>query len=59
MSKKKTKVCIGCFYPLPLDRFNKNETGLYGLRARCKKCFAIHRKGTAKRMKDKADLLAQ
>ena len=59
MAKKKTKVCIGCFYPLPLDQFNKSETGLYGLRARCKKCFAIHRKGTAKRMKDKADLFKQ
>jgi hypothetical protein len=59
MAKKKTKVCIGCFYPLPLDHFNKSETGLYGLRARCKKCFAIHRKGTAKRMKDKADLFKQ
>lgn len=59
MAKKKTKVCIGCFIPLPLDRFNKHKCGLYGLRARCKKCFAIHRKGTAKRMKDKADLFKQ
>lgn len=56
---KKTKMCIGCFNALPLIQFNKSDTGLYGLRARCKKCFAIHRKGTAKRMKDKADLLAQ
>jgi len=59
MAKKKTKVCIGCFIPLSLDCFNKHKSGLYGLRARCKKCFSVHRKGSAKRMKEKSDLLAQ
>ena len=56
---KRTKVCIGCFYPLPLDKFNKHTQGLYGKRARCKKCQAILRKGSVQRSNKRKTLLAQ
>jgi hypothetical protein len=56
---KRTKVCIGCFYPLPLSSFNKYESGKYGKRARCKKCFALHRKGGAERVAKRKALEAK
>ena len=59
MPKEKTKVCIGCFYPLPLSKFNKYNWGVYGVRARCKKCFSIHRKGGPARTAKRKELLAQ
>lgn len=55
----KTKVCIGCFYPLSLSQFNKHEQGLYGKRARCKKCQAILRKGSVARNAKRKALLAK
>jgi|LakMenEpi03Aug12_release.lakeMendotaPanAssembly.Ray.scaffolds.fasta_scaffold51983_10 hypothetical protein len=55
----KTKVCIGCFYDLPLSKFNKHIQGQYGKRARCKKCQAILRKGSVARMAKRKALLAQ
>lgn len=57
LPKEKTKVCIGCFYPLPLSKFNKHEQGQYGKRARCKKCQAILRKGSEKRSEKRRALL--
>jgi Zn-finger protein len=59
LPKEKTKVCIGCFYPLPLSKFNKYEWGIEGVRARCKKCFSIHRKGGPARTAKRKALLAQ
>jgi hypothetical protein len=59
MPKEKTKVCIGCFYPLPLSKFNKYNWGVDGVRARCKKCFAIHRKGGPARTAKRKELLAK
>ena len=56
---KRTKVCIGCFYPLPLDKFNKHTQGLYGKRARCKKCQALLRKGSVERSNKRKALLAK
>ena len=59
MPKEKTKVCIGCFYPLPLSQFNKYNWGVDGVRARCKKCFSIHRKGGPARTAKRKALLAK
>jgi hypothetical protein len=56
---KKTKMCIGCFTDLPFNRFNKHTQGKYKLRARCKSCFALMRKGSAKRMAEKKELHAK
>jgi hypothetical protein len=55
----KTKVCIGCFTDLPLSKFNKYDWGVYKVRARCKKCFALHRKGGATRMAKRKALQAK
>ncbi|CAB4166987.1 hypothetical protein UFOVP964_86 [uncultured Caudovirales phage] len=55
----KVKTCIGCFLDLPLARFNKHMHGLYGKRARCKKCQAILRKGSVQRMAKRKELLKQ
>jgi hypothetical protein len=57
LPKEKTKVCIGCFYTLPLSKFNKHEEGQYGKRARCKKCFASFRKGGNERVAYRKALL--
>ena len=57
MPKEVTKVCIGCFYPLPLSKFNKHTDGQYGKRARCKKCFATFRKGGIERVAHRKALL--
>ena len=56
---KQTKVCIGCFTALPLNRFNKHLDGQYKVRARCKSCFALMRKGSTKRKAEKLNLLAK
>jgi len=58
MKSKRTKVCIGCFTALPLNRFNKHIDGKYKVRARCKSCFALMRKGSPQRKADKIKLLA-
>ena len=52
-------MCIGCFYPLTLDKFNKHTDGQYGKRARCKKCFASYRKGGSKRLAQRKALQAK
>jgi len=33
-----TKICLGCFYQLPLSAFHKDSRRKDGHRARCKKC---------------------
>ena len=59
IKSKRTKVCIGCFIALPLNRFNKHTQGKYKVRARCKSCFALMRKGSSTRRAEKLNLLAK
>jgi hypothetical protein len=57
--KQKTKVCLGCVTELPLANFNKYEFGIQGVRARCKKCFSVHRKTSAQRTNKRISLEAK
>lgn len=59
MPKQKTKVCLGCLTELPLANFNKYESGIQGVRARCKKCFSIHRKTSTQRTNKRLSLEAK
>ena len=59
MKSKRTKVCIGCLTALPLNRFNKHIDGQYKVRARCKPCFALMRKGSEKRKTEKLTKVGQ
>ena len=59
MPKQKTKVCLGCLTELPLANFNKYEFGIQGVRARCKKCFSVHRKTSAQRTAKRLSLEAK
>jgi Zn-finger protein len=58
MPKQKVKVCIGCLTELPLAKFNKYNEGVNGVRARCKKCFSVHRKNSAQRTAKRLSLEA-